>query len=29
MRHGWLEFQARKRGANLLNHHHQASAHEV
>ena len=29
MRHGWLEFQARKRGANLLNHNHQAYAHEA
>jgi hypothetical protein len=29
MLEGWLEFQARKRGAALLNHPHQAHRHEV
>jgi hypothetical protein len=29
MLEGWLEFQARKRGANLLIHRHQATRHDV
>jgi hypothetical protein len=29
MLEGWLEFQARKRGATLLKHHQQGSPHEV
>lgn len=29
MLEGWLEFQARKRGTNLLIHRHQAHRHEV
>lgn len=29
MLEGWLEFQARKRGAGLLKHYHQACGHEV
>jgi len=29
MREGWLEFQARKRGADLLNRYHRVPTHEV
>ena len=29
MLEGWLEFQARKRGADLLKRHHQACSHDV